>query len=171
MLILKGKYLPPKGASFGSKLFLLRVDPFSEGRQNNFDKVASLESVSFAFTKIQAQKVSSTAMKLSDCELPPLPRHDLFLWKSLQGQVLKIWQTPPLQDLVIYHEMWSILDKVFGVRLICWLPKAQDISNYQCMHHTNQGHLPQTYIWIFAEMFGFPKDMNFCVHKPYGLET
>ena len=33
-------------APTGSKLFPFRVDPFSKGRQNNFDTVTSLESVS-----------------------------------------------------------------------------------------------------------------------------
>ena len=39
---LKGKNLLP----FGSKFFHFRVDPFLEGIQNNFDRVASPESVS-----------------------------------------------------------------------------------------------------------------------------
>ena len=47
---LKGKDLLPRprgrGAERGSKFFPFRVDPFSEGRQNSFDKVASFESVS-----------------------------------------------------------------------------------------------------------------------------
>ena len=32
----------------GANSFIFRVDPFSEGCQNNFEKVASLESISIA---------------------------------------------------------------------------------------------------------------------------
>ena len=39
---LKGKNL----LRLGANSFLFRVDPFSEGRQNNFDRVVSPESVS-----------------------------------------------------------------------------------------------------------------------------
>ena len=41
---LKGKNMLPRGA--GSKFFPFRGDPLSEGRQNNFERVVTLESVS-----------------------------------------------------------------------------------------------------------------------------
>ena len=36
---------PPEKGSTPRKEFALRVDPISEGRQNNYDRVAYLESV------------------------------------------------------------------------------------------------------------------------------
>ena len=38
-------------APHGSKLFPFRVDPFSEGKQNNFERVVSLESVSISLNQ------------------------------------------------------------------------------------------------------------------------
>ena len=50
----KGVYSRRKEfAPMGSKFFPSRIDPFSEGRQNNFDKVASPESISLTLKYIE----------------------------------------------------------------------------------------------------------------------
>ena len=47
---LKGKMCIPKG----SKFLPLRVDHFSKGKQNNFDRAASPKSVSFSLIRVYA---------------------------------------------------------------------------------------------------------------------